>query len=193
MGGDAGASERLAYLIGRAAMRDRAAFKELYGLTHRFLFRVAIRQLKNTDWAEDVLQESFMEAWQKAASYSASISRPMTWLMTIVARRSIDEYRRRAREGEVIQPVDIDGDEKAGWDVAVTFGDSVRELFGSGVMDRLERCFARLSADQRRAIRDIRVLGMTYDEAAAFYKLPRQTVASWVRRGIESLTECMQS
>ena len=127
---DGAASERLAYLIGRVPMRDRAAFKELYDLTNRFLFRVAIRHLRNADRAEDVLQESFMEAWQKAATYSATISKPMTWLMTIVARRSIQ---------------------------------------------------------------DIRVHGTTYDETARFYKLPRQTVASWVRRGIATLTGCMQS
>ena len=187
------ANERLAYLIGRSAMGDRAAFKDLYDLTHRFLFRIAIRQLRNPERAEDVLQESFMEAWQKADTYSAAISKPMTWLMTIVMRRSIDEYRRLVRQGEVIQSMEFDDPRLESWDTALTFPDSVRELFGSGVMERLERCFARLSADQRRAIHDIRVLGMTYDEAALYYKLPRQTVASWVRRGISSLMECMQS
>jgi len=189
---DGAASERLAYLIGRVAMRDRAAFKELYDLTHRFLFRVAIGHLKNTNRAEDVLQESFMEAWQKAATYSATISKPMTWLITIVSRRSIDEYRRLVREGRVIDPVAVD-DPETDRDVAVVFPDSIRELFGADVMNRLERCFEQLSVDQRRAIRDIRVHGMTYDEAARIYKLPRQTVASWVRRGIATLTGCMQS
>lgn len=48
MAGDTVASERLSYLIGRIAMGDRAAFKELYNLTNRFLFRVAIRQLSGT-------------------------------------------------------------------------------------------------------------------------------------------------
>jgi len=189
---DAAASERLTYLIGRVAMQDRAAFKEMYGLTSHFLFRVAIRHLRDAERAEDVLQESFMEAWQKAPTYSAALSKPMTWLMTIVARRSIDEYRRQVREGQAIKPASID-DPETGWDISVVFPDSVRELFGSDVMERLERCFAQLSVDQRRAIQDIRVHGMTYDEAARFYKLPRQTVASWVRRGIQSLTGCMQT
>jgi RNA polymerase sigma factor (sigma-70 family) len=117
----------------------------------------------------------------------------MTWLITIVRRRSIDEYRRLERTDRIIDPAGIDHPEASGPDEAVIFSDSARALFGADVMGRLESCFAQLSADQRRAITDIRVRGMTYEEAAQFYKVPRQTVAARVRRGIESLTECMRS
>lgn len=182
------ASERLAYLLGRMALGDRAAFKCLYDLTNRFLFSVALRRLGTAERAEEALQEAYLEAWRKAASYSPEVSRPMTWLMTVVNARAIDAHRRIARDAAVVIAVDEPLEQFESADVNEA---SFRDAFGADVGERLAACFAGLSADQRRAIVSIRIRGYTIDEAAASFKVPRQTAAAWVRRGIQRLAECM--
>lgn len=189
----AAANDRLADLIARVALRDRRAFRQLYECTSRFLFSLVVQRLNNRAKAEDVLQDAFVEVWQKAANFSPALGKPMTWLITIVNNRTIDEVRRQRREGSVLMQRDAPADEEheAVPDEGV-LADSLRDYFGSDVMARLQTCLEQLPADQRRAITDIRVHGMTIDEAASHYGVPRQTAAAWVRRGIERLARCMK-
>src|SRR5205814_3444711 len=50
---------RLASLLSRAALGDRAAFAELYGATRSKLFAVSLRIVRERSLAEEVLQDSF--------------------------------------------------------------------------------------------------------------------------------------
>ncbi len=50
------------------------------------LFGVAVRILKRSEWAEEVLQESFVSVWRHAARYDRARGAPMTWLIRIVPR-----------------------------------------------------------------------------------------------------------
>ena len=180
-------------LIARSALRDHDAFRELYQRTSGFLFRLAMQRLREKTRAEEVLQDAFVEIWHKAGTYSPSLSKPMTWLMMIVNNRAIDEVRRRARESSIRVFENEDGANRR--DESHQDSGPVhafRDYFGSDVIARLEACLEALTCDQRKAITDIRVSGMTIDEAAARYGVPRQTAASWLRRGIQRLAECMQ-
>ncbi|MFN9472578.1 hypothetical protein [Acidovorax sp.] len=47
-------------LMARVALQDRAAFKSLYQATCGSLFAVALRTLGNENWADDVLQEAYV-------------------------------------------------------------------------------------------------------------------------------------
>src|SRR5690242_5732401 len=98
---DTSASEHLVQLIAKSALRDHDAFRDLYQRTSGLLFRLVMQRLRETARAEDVLQDAFVEIWNKAGTYSPSLSKPMTWLMMIVNNRAIDEVRRRAREGRI--------------------------------------------------------------------------------------------
>lgn len=46
--------------MARVALQDRAAFKSLYQATCGSLFAVALRTLHNENWADDALQEVYM-------------------------------------------------------------------------------------------------------------------------------------
>src|SRR5215510_13654399 len=87
-------ADHLHQLMARCALRDQRAFGELYRFTSAKLYGVALRILRRRDWAEDVLQESFVNIWNHAAEYSASKSAPMTWMTTIVRNRALDWLRR---------------------------------------------------------------------------------------------------
>src|SRR5437879_12452046 len=88
-------SERLAELLARTALSDQKAFAELYRLTSSHLYAVALRILRESGAAEEVLQESFVNVWHHAGSYVAAGSQPLTWLPAIVRNRGLDPFRRR--------------------------------------------------------------------------------------------------
>ena len=59
------------------------------------LYAVALRILRESAAAEEVLQESFVNVWHHAGSYVAGKSQPLTWLTSIVRNRCLDQLRRR--------------------------------------------------------------------------------------------------
>ena len=71
-------NDAITELMARCALRDQRAFAELYRQTSAKLYGVAIRILRRQDWAEEVLQESFVNIWNHIADYSTSRSAPMT-------------------------------------------------------------------------------------------------------------------
>src|SRR4051812_17813017 len=91
------ASNDLAQLMSRVALGDRAAFRRLYDATAPALFGVALRIVRQRERAEEVLQDAFVNAWNRAAGYQSALSQPMTWLTAIVRNRALDELRSGAR------------------------------------------------------------------------------------------------
>src|SRR6202171_4152173 len=91
---------RLMELLARAALSDQQAFAELYRLTSSHLYAVALRILRESAAAEEVLQESFVNIWHHAGSYVAAKSQPLTWMTSIVRNRCLDQMRRR--EGDTV-------------------------------------------------------------------------------------------
>ncbi|MGH8753224.1 MAG: sigma factor [Burkholderiales bacterium] len=85
-------------LLAQCALGDQTAFADLYRQTSAKLFGVALRILKREDWAEEVLQDSFINIWRHAADYSAHKSAPMTWMISIVRNRALDLLRRPGLE-----------------------------------------------------------------------------------------------
>src|SRR5262249_17228721 len=93
------ATTELQQLLARIALGDRGAFRRLYDATAPSLFGVALRIVRQRDRAEEVLQDAFVNAWNRAAGYQAAMSQPMTWLTAIVRNRALDELRSGTRHG----------------------------------------------------------------------------------------------
>ena len=85
---------RLQALIQECARGQESALAELYRQTSPHLFALAVRILRRSDWAEEVLQDSFINIWRNAARYSSEQSQVMTWMTRIVRNRCIDLLRR---------------------------------------------------------------------------------------------------
>jgi len=86
-------NEDLAALLPRVALRDRAAFEQVYRASCTHLLSVAFRILNSRERAEEVLQEAFMNVWHGAGGFDASVAGPMTWLINIVRNKAIDALR----------------------------------------------------------------------------------------------------
>jgi RNA polymerase sigma-70 factor (ECF subfamily) len=177
--------DAIAELMARCALRDQRAFAELYRLTSAKLFGVAIRILRRNDWAEEVLQESFVNIWNHIVEYSAARSAPMTWMTAIVRNRALDWLRRPNLErGDEDYDLLVEStpDEAPGPDIAL--GNS-RDAMA------LAECLKQLSGNQRQTIQLAYSHGLSHGELAEHLKQPLGTVKTWIRRGLERLKGCM--
>ena len=58
-------------LIDRVGQRDELALRALYDRCAPKLFGLALRVVRQREWAEDVVQEAFMTIWRVAGDYRA--------------------------------------------------------------------------------------------------------------------------
>jgi len=89
------AQESDVLLLKAIATRDEAALAQLYDRYDRILFGLLMRILNNREEAEDVLQETFLQVWRKAADFDENRGRPFTWLVTLARSRGIDRLFHR--------------------------------------------------------------------------------------------------
>ena len=178
-------SARLADLLARTALSDQQAFAELYRLTSPHLYAVALRILRVSGPAEEVLQESYVNIWHHAGSYVAAKSQPLTWMTSIVRNRCLDQMRRRE-----VDTVTFD-DEEQGMMLADDRPSPIDLLLSSADALAVRSCVERLEAGQKQAIALAFYQGLSHSELASHLRQPLGTVKSWVRRGLERLKACL--
>jgi RNA polymerase sigma-70 factor (ECF subfamily) len=93
-------------IIERCQKGERKAFQELYNLYGKAMFNISVRILNNNDEAEEVLQDSFLKAFEKISSYDKKYSFGI-WLKRIVINRSLDVIKKRKLNFVAINDADF--------------------------------------------------------------------------------------
>ena len=81
-------------LVALVARGDESALGELYDRFGRPAYGLALRILRDESLAEDAVQEAFLAVWRTASRFVPERARAVTWIMTLVHRRSVDLVRR---------------------------------------------------------------------------------------------------
>lgn len=170
-------------LLGQVAAGDQAALGTLFEREGGRLVAIALRIVRRRDLAEEVVQDAFVAAWQRAVQFDPARGSARAWLTTIVRNRALNLLR----DGNRIDFKDSDelaelGDREA---VATAAFDQLAER------DALRRCLSRLDLTKRRAILLCYVTGLNHGEVAATLGAPLGTVKAWIRRGVVTLQECL--
>jgi len=79
-------------LIDGCRNNSQKAQVQVYKLYYKAMFNTALRIVNDTAEAEDIMQESFLQAFQKIESYRGDSSFG-SWLKRIVVNRSLDVLR----------------------------------------------------------------------------------------------------
>jgi RNA polymerase sigma-70 factor (ECF subfamily) len=177
-------------LLDRIATRDEAALRELYDITSRKLYGLALRMVGRVDLAEDVLQECYLNVWRIASDYRASLSPPLGWMSVIVRSRALDMLRRLASQmdGRAQSIDDEESQQIASSDVGLLDAAMAGEEAGA-----LHNCLAKIENKQRDVIVWAYFRDMSHSELASQFDLPIGTVKTWIRRGLAQLKSCMAS
>ena len=175
--------EDISKLIVRTSMKDRGAFDVLYRQTSAKLFGVCLRVLNDRAEAEEALQEVYVKIWTKADRFAVSDLSPISWLVAIARNHSIDRIRQRRRPAaDLDEAVDIADPSPGPEALAVTGGER----------ERIYSCLEELEVDRAAAVRGAYITGESYAELAARYKVPLNTMRTWLRRSLMKLRECLE-
>jgi len=174
-------------LLRRIAQRERAAFEDLYSRYVNILYASALKFVKEDADAQDVVQDVFIQIWDKAKLYDPAKGKPLTWALTLTRNRAIDRIRaiqRRTRlRDEFEQETFVD--ESAG----------VREaLSGVDASEKgqiLRKAVSQLSPQQKKVIELAYFGGLTQTEIAEKLGEPLGTVKARARRGLLKLKELL--
>ena len=179
---DDGTLERL---LARCAKGERTALEELYRLTSARLFGVLMHILKRRELAEDALQDVYVRVWQRAAQFDSYRGRATAWLVSIARYRAIDLLR----GARTLLPIDdAEGEARIEMTPAAEAPPESTRTRAA-----LERCLGLLNDAQRRSVTLAFVNGLSHDEIALTLGSPLGTIKSWVRRGLQSLRQCLEA
>jgi RNA polymerase sigma-70 factor, ECF subfamily len=93
-------NDALAALLRQAAAGDARAFETFYDATIGYAHALARRMLRPAD-VQDVLADSFFQAWREAQRFDATRGNAVTWLLTLVRSRALDLLRHQRASPEV--------------------------------------------------------------------------------------------
>jgi RNA polymerase sigma-70 factor (ECF subfamily) len=164
------ASTEDAELVRRIADRDADALARLYDRHAPTLLGLARRVLYDTQEAEDVLQEVFLQVWRQAGRYDRLRSSVATWLVLITRSRSIDRLRTRQVRERTVEasrhqsPPTHTSPEGAG------------NVLSRERRRRLESALEGLPPEQRQVVELAFYRGLTQTEIAERVAIPLGTV-----------------
>ncbi len=167
------------------AQQDNDALQTLFSRYGRRCFALSYRIINNAQAAEEVVQDTFQTAWQKASQFDAERGGNVKgWLMTIAHRKSID-YRRKEtdRHAPDVPIDDVD------W--ALSVPDAFAEVDQILLQERVRTALASLPPDQRQIIELAYFSGFSQSEIAANQNLPLGTVKGRTRLGLRKLSELL--
>lgn len=175
-----------AQLLRRMAARDRQALSDFYDQTATPLFSVAMRILGDASEAEDVLQDVFVQIWERAATFDVMLGSAFHWALSIMRHRAIDRLRsrqRRALLAEQLQQSDVP---------APVSGESpALEALVAEQAAAVRSALTSLPNDQRQVIEMAFFGGLTHPEIAAALQQPLGTIKARIRRGLLKLRESL--
>jgi RNA polymerase sigma-70 factor (ECF subfamily) len=177
------ADARDAELLHAVARGDEAALAALYDRYSAILYGLLVRILHDRPEAEDVLQEVFLQIWQRASSFDEGRGRPFTWLVTLARSRAIDRLRAvgsreraaLASAAETVEPV----------------ADAERDAERSERGEVVRGALAEIPEEQRRALLLAYFEGLSQTEIAARLNQPLGTVKTRMRSGLMRLRELL--
>lgn len=175
-------SPEVAELLSRCALRDRDAFRDLYGRTSAKLFGVVLRILKDRAEAEEALQEVYVKIWQRADRYVQGGYSPISWLVAVARNHALDILRAR-------KPVTDDID--VALDIADGSPSPEQASIDRGERGRIDACLETLDETKADCVRGAYLDGSSYEELATRHGVPLNTMRTWLRRSLIRLRECL--
>ena len=168
-------------LLGRIAQRDLQALSEFYDSTATPLFSVALRILHDPAEAEEVIQDVFVQVWEKAPLFDGRLGSAFGWALSITRHRAIDRLRSKQRQARLVEELLASSDTQ-------TPGPLPDEGNAEAEQAVSVRCaVSALPKEQRRAIELAFFAGLTHPEIAEALHEPLGTVKARIRRGLLKL------
>ena len=169
-------------LLVRLQKRDPEALAQLYDQYGRMVFGLILRIVQDRGTAEDLVQETFLRVWNRAAGFDADQGAVGPWLLAVARNRAIDYLRYRSRRPEA----------------SLEFNAMESPALFAGIKDdparftlvrQVKAALEKLTQEQREAIELAYFQGLSQTEIADKMGQPLGTVKTWMRRALQLMRE----
>ena len=168
-------------LLQRVRQGDQRAMAEVFDRYGRAVYSVALRILKDTGHAEDVMQDIFFQVWRNSDSFVQGRGSLGAWLVVIARNRSIDLLRRR-------KPTDPVEDV-----VLASTTNLASEAEHNALMEKVQKVLKDLPAEQQRSMELAFFEGLSHSEIAERTGDPLGTVKTRIRLALITLRKAFQA
>ena len=174
-----------AELLARIAKGDRQALGSFYDRHSSLLYSLILRILNDAAEAEDVLQDVFLQIWNKAAAFDPALGKPLSWTVALTRNKALDRLRSFQRRLAALSKT-----EEAPSPAAATQAD---EFYRHEISSAVQEALCKLPSDQRQAIELAYFGGLTQTEISEQLQAPLGTVKARIRRGMLRLRDLLKA
>jgi RNA polymerase sigma-70 factor, ECF subfamily len=176
-----GDAERLRRI---AQSQDRSAFAELFDVYGPKVKAFMMRKGATAEQAEDLVQETMISVWTKAALYVPERGGVSTWIFTIARNLRIDRLRReKSNQFTDIDDYDAESDDVAQDDALSRFQEDTH----------VAKALAQIPAEQRELLLMSYVEDLPQSEIAQRLKIPLGTVKSRMRLAYRRMRKLLET
>ena len=175
------AAEEDGELLTRVLRGDEGAMAVLFDRYSKIVYSVALRVLRDTASAEDVMQEIFMQIWRNPSSFVSTKGSLGGWLAVVARNRSIDMLRRK-RPSEQVEEMNL-----------ASSCNLADEAERSILMERARSAVKLLPTEQRKTLEMAFFDGLTHTEIAEMTGDPLGTVKTRIRSALLTLRKAFQA
>ncbi len=168
-------------LIDRIKDGDKSAFRDIYARFSQVVFNLAFRMLRSREEAEEVVQEIFLQLWNKAESYDPERGAVSTWIINIARSRSIDKLRTLGFREQTTELNEERVNSKSDFSRIIEDREERKKI--------IQQALDSLPDNQRIAIEMVFFEGLTHMETAERLKEPVGTIKTRIRLGVAKLKE----
>jgi len=170
-------------LLHRIARGDERALRKLYDAYGGRVLATARRLLGSAAEAEEIVQETFVEVWNRASTFDSERGSAAAWIASIGRNRAIDRLRSRAVRERTMATIEREGrPAEPAPDALVDRARTNRQL---------TRALEQLSPDQRIVVELAYLDGLSQSEIAARTGHPLGTIKGRARAALQKLAEHM--
>jgi RNA polymerase sigma-70 factor (ECF subfamily) len=169
-------------ILQRIAGGDQAAVQECLKSYGGLVWSLARRMLRNTEDAEDAVQEIFLDVWKNAERFDPAQASETTFVAMIARRRLIDRIRHIQRRISADSIEDILAEPSVRDDKVMQTNVEAREA---------AKAVDQLRPEQRQVLQLSIVHGLSHQEIADATGMPLGTVKTHARRGIIQVREIL--
>jgi RNA polymerase sigma-70 factor (ECF subfamily) len=166
-------------LLRRVASGDSGALRQLYDRCSPIAMALALRILKVPSEAEDVVQDAFVEAWKRAASFDSRRGSALSFVLNITRSRALDRLRSRGAGDRASAA--LSREEKGPVPLPIENAEQRQDR------DRIQAALQALPQEQRAVLELAYFEGLTQTEIAARTGDPLGTVKTRSRLALEKL------
>lgn len=170
-------------LLERVARKDQKAFEELYDLYAKLVYSLIASIVKKQEEAEDVLQEVFVQVWERAISFRGTRGNVYSWLVALARNRAIDRIRSKDYRKQNLTETELDPD-------SMTLTGEAGPLDALVARERatlVKQALQQIPQEQRQVIEIAYFGGYSQSEIAEQLSIPLGTVKTRMRQGMKKL------